>query len=229
MTEPSAEARVPRVLDEKGPAAPPRKNGELVFDRVWEGSIHRGGGEEIYAVVYTCDLRAFTALAAGLDLRLTTRVLNAFFDAMGEPILARGGEILKLIGDAILAVFPCTAAPVTHCLQAEAALTAAREGLANLARLDHRALGLEAPLTAGTALTVGELLYGNIGVANRLDFTVIGPAVNMAARLQGLGAQLGEPILMSDAFARRLAAPLRSLGRHALKGVPGTAEVFAPP
>jgi len=202
--------------------------GERAGKRVWEGSIHRGEGEEIFAVVYTCDLRGFTSLAAGMDLKRTTSLLNAFFDAMGEPILERGGEILKLIGDAILAVFPCSRAPVARCGQARAALEAAQQGLRNLAAVDTSALGDKTPLVAGAALTVGKVLYGNIGVSSRLDFTVIGPAVNVAARLQSLSPSLGEPLLMSSEIASRLDLPVRSLGHFALKGVPEKAEVFAP-
>ncbi len=201
--------------------------GSRAGGEVWDGSIRRGEGEAIFAVVYSCDLRGFTSLAAALDLNETTRLLNTFFDAMGGPVVARDGEILKFIGDGMLAVFPCEAGHVVDCAQANAALDAAREGLAALAAADHRSFGLDEPLSAGVALAIGEVLYGNIGVSERLDFTVVGPPVNMAARLQNLAAALGEPILMSAAVASRLSQEARSLGTFDLKGVPGRQEVLA--
>ncbi len=201
--------------------------GSRAGNEVWDGSIRRGQGETVFAVVYTCDLRGFTAMAASLDLAETTRLLNTFFDAMGGPVIAKGGEILKFIGDGLLAVFPCVEGRVVDCAQADAAVEAAHEGLNALAAADHRSFGLDQPLSAGVALAIGQVLYGNIGVADRLDFTVVGPPVNMAARLQNLGAALGQPILMSAGVAERLSLTTRSLGAFDLKGVPEQQRVFA--
>lgn len=192
--------------------------GQRAGAKVWDGTIRRGQGEVVHAVVYLCDLRGFTRIAAEQPTEATIALLNGYFDAMGGAVVRRGGEILKFIGDALLAIFPCEREQTGDCPNAAAALAAAEEGLAALAGLRLRAV---------VTLAVGELLYGNIGGANRLDFTVIGPAVNIAARLQGLAARLGEPILFGEPLARRLARPTRSRGLHSLKGA-GELEVFAP-
>jgi adenylate cyclase len=148
---------------------------------------------------------------------------------MGGALERHGGEILKFMGDALLAIFPCQHATAQGCTVAASALAAARDGLGALARLNERRRSERRPLlAAGVALSIGDVHYGNIGVADRLDFTVIGPAVNLAARIQGLTAGLGEPILLSGEVGHRLTAPARSCGRHALKGVEGLTEVFAP-
>ena len=138
----------------------------------------------------------------------------------------RGGEILKFIGDAVLAIFPL--ADEAACANALDAAIQAQESLHALDR-DQSATGAS-PLAVGIALHVGEVMYGNIGSASRLDFTVIGPAVNLASRIEGLCRDLGADILLSAAFAERLddGAPLESLGRHRLKGIDKPVEVFAP-
>lgn len=203
--------------------------GPRTGQRVWEGSIRRGHGETLFAVVFLCDLRGFTQLAAAQSLDETIAMLNDYFDAMGGALERHGGEILKFMGDALLAIFPCPHAAAQDCAVAASALAAARDGLASLAQLNaQRQASQRATLAAGVALSVGDVHYGNIGVADRLDFTVIGPAVNLAARIQGLTAGLGEPILLSGDIRRRLAEPTRSCGTHALKGVAGLTEVFAP-
>jgi adenylate cyclase len=203
--------------------------GHRTGSRVWAGTIRRGEGERLHALVYLCDLGGFTQLAATLPMDATMALLNDYFDAMGAAVVRHGGEILKFIGDALLAIFPCRPGAVEDCPSAAAALTAAEEGLATLAAINERRVAAAQPaLEARIALSVGELLYGNIGVPDRLDFTVIGPAVNLASRLQALAAILGEPVLLSAEVAARLARPLRSRGRHALKGVGQPVEVFAP-
>ncbi len=197
--------------------------------RVWDGTIQRGQGEAVYAIVFLCDLRGFTHLAAAQPLHETIAMLNGYFDAMGGALERHGGEILKFMGDALLAIFPCDRSAAHSCAMATAALAAARDGLAALTALNGKRLASGRPaLAAGVALSVGEVQYGNIGVADRLDFTVIGPAVNLAARIQGLTAGLGEPILLSGEICERLPQPTRSCGQHALKGVSGLTEVFAP-
>ncbi len=203
--------------------------GPRTSQRVWEGTIRRGHGEAVFAVVSICDLRGFTRLAATLPLPDTIPLLNAYFDAMGGAIQRQGGEILKFMGDALLAIFPCERAANRDCAPAGGALAAAQEGLAALDAYNHAHRGGGGPvLSAGVALAVGEVLYGNIGVADRLDFTVIGPAVNLASRLQALTSGLGERILVSDDVACRLAVPTRSRGHHRLKGIDAPVEVFAP-
>ncbi|TVQ29683.1 MAG: adenylate/guanylate cyclase domain-containing protein [Geminicoccaceae bacterium] len=197
--------------------------GERTGEWVLEGRIRRGDLERIEAVVWFLDMRDFTALAERLDPDRLIDRLNRFFEAFGAPIAAHGGEILKFIGDAMLAVFtgpadePCRA------------LAAARAGFANLDALNAALLGEGQPaIDCGLALHRGSLSYGNIGTATRLDFTVIGPAVNEAARLQRVGRDLGAPLILSASFAGACGAPTRSLGHHSVAGLERPIEVFAP-
>ncbi len=203
--------------------------GPRTAERVWEGSIRRGQGEQIYAIVYYCDLRGFTELAASRSLNETIALLNDYFDAIGGAVERHGGEILKFMGDALLAIFPCDSGAERNCRKASEALVAVEEGLAELAILnERRALEGKPLLRAGAALCVGDVLYGNIGVADRLDFTVIGPAVNLAARMQALCSELGAEILLSEEVCHRLPRATRSRGRFHLKGVREPVEVFSP-
>jgi adenylate cyclase len=155
--------------------------------------------------------------------------IAGIFDCLGDPVRAAGGEILKFLGDGVLAVFlPPDGANVA--VVTPAALAAACEILARVEELNatetaagNPALGLD------IALHAGDVTYGNIGTADRLDFTVIGPAVNEAARLEGLCKVLGKPILISKAFVQAAEAvrePLLSVGRHPLRGVREAQEVF---
>jgi adenylate cyclase len=148
---------------------------------------------------------------------------------MGEAVAAGGGEILKFLGDGILAVFlPRVGADMAAV--AAATLAAAQDMLARVDRLNEAEVAAGRPaLAVDIALHEGDVTYGNVGTADRLDFTVIGPAVNEATRLEGLCKELGRHLLVSDAVLR--AAPalrprLRSLGRHRLRGVREPREVF---
>jgi adenylate cyclase len=141
-------------------------------------------------------------------------------------IEAAGGEVLKFIGDGVLAIFPVAAGPAAACRAALAAAGAARAALAELnARL--RGQG-EAALRHGMALHLGEVQYGNIGSPTRLDFTTIGPAVNLTARLGTLARDLGRELVVSAAVAGHCPQGLVALGRFELRGVRERQEVFAP-
>lgn len=198
-----------------------RQSGE----RVLTGHIRRGSGETIRAVVWLSDLRGFTALSERLPGAALVALLNAYFDCVGGAIEKAGGEILKFIGDAVLAIFPLadSGALPEVSRKALAAALLAREGLAKL-----RAVPGGSALDFGTALHVGDVHYGNIGTANRLDFTVIGPTVNRTARLESLTSALGEPILVSGEIAAAIGDGVESAGYHRLKGVPEPVEVFRP-
>jgi adenylate cyclase len=199
--------------------------GRHAGERVLTGQIRRGSGETIRAVVWFSDLRGFTALSERLPGADLIALLNAYFDCVGAAIDAAGGEILKFVGDAVLAIFPLSdAAALPEVSRAAlAAALRAREGLAKL-----RAVPGGDVLDFGTALHVGEVLYGNIGTANRLDFTVIGPTVNLTARIESLTSATGEPILLSADLARAIGAGIESAGRHRVKGVAEPVEVFRP-
>ena len=196
--------------------------------RVLEGAITRGSGETIRAVIWFCDLRGFTALSQVLPREKLIELLNDYFGAMGSAVEAEGGEVLKFIGDAMLAVFPLNEGSDVGsiCGHALAALARAQEGLAacNAAR---EAVGLQL-IRCGIALHVGDVLYGNIGAPSRLDFTVIGPAVNLASRLQGVAAELDRTIVLSAEFVAASGVAAEPLGSHHLKGIDEAQSVFAP-
>jgi adenylate cyclase len=195
--------------------------------RVLAGTIRRGDAHPIHAVLWYCDLRGSTELAQQLEPDLLIETLNAFFSAMGGPVEDAGGDILKFIGDAMLAIFPVEELEYCH-VKAKRALTAAGEAQARLAALNEaRREAGQQPLACGIALHVGDVFFGNIGAPARLDFTVIGQAVNCAARIERLCKELNEPLLISGDLARHLDEPLQSRGAHMLQGIPDPVEVFA--
>ena len=155
--------------------------------------------------------------------------LNELFECQVPAIEAHGGEVLKFIGDGILAIFPIregVSGTVDACRNALAASRAATRGLdeLNVARVEAG----RSALAFGLALHVGDVAYGNIGGASRLDFTCIGPAVNLAARLESLTSQLDVPVVTSAAFARAVDAPMQAIGEYELKGVTERQQVFRP-
>lgn len=199
--------------------------------RVLDGQIRRGDGETIHAVVWYSDLRESTRLAGSLPQDAFFDLLNNYFECTAGAVLEAGGEVLLLIGDAVLAIFPI-AEPGEEANSCAAALGAARDAEARLARINRESAGLDlgrAPLAFGLALHIGDVIYGNIGVPERLQFTVIGPTVNEVARLESLTKDLRRPVLVSADFARCLPLAWDPLGTHSLKGVDGPREVFAPP
>jgi len=197
--------------------------GNNAAERVLAGSFLRGTGEAIEAAVWFCDMRGFTELADRRPAGEVVAILDRFFEAVAGPIPGHGGEVLKFVGDAVLAVFPVgTAGPADACRRA---LLAARAALAGVEALSGRD-GLP-DIGLGIALHVGEVMYGNIGARDRLDFTVIGAVVNEVCRVEPLCRTLG-PILLTEAFARHCTGAVESRGVHALKGVASPREVFVP-
>ncbi len=199
-------------------------------EQILTGAIRRGSAETLHAVVWFCDLRGFTRLSNELPREELIGLLNDYFDCVGPPLRNIGGQILKFIGDAVLAVVPLDEASREGAVRAcDAALVAAREALANLDTLNAaRAADGKPSIAFGIGLHVGGVMYGNIGTGDRLDFTVIGPAVNMAARLAALCRELDEPVIVSEYFSAASTAPLDALGAHALKGVGAAEQVFRP-
>ena len=193
--------------------------------RVIAGPLRRGIGETIEAALLFADLRGFTALSETNPPSVVISALDAWFDRIAGSVHAFGGEVLKFIGDGVLAIFPVAGGSRRGAC--DAALRAAAAARAGMARLDEtrRHEGLPA-LPFGVALHVGEMLWGNIGAADRLDFTAIGPAVNLVGRLQGLCRPLEKAVLVSGAFAAETAAPLISVGTHALRGIAAPCAVF---
>jgi adenylate cyclase len=198
-------------------------------ERILAGRIRRGDTEAIRAVIWLSDLRGFTELADRLPGTTVIAVLNRYFDCQIPPILERGGEVLKLMGDGLLAIFTVDneAAEAGVCSQA---LEAARDFRSRVAALkDPIGDGSIERLRFGLALHIGELLYGNIGGGNRLDFTSIGPAVNLAARLEKVSAELGRSVLVSADFARHCQGRLAPLGDFAFKGFAQRMNAFSLP
>jgi adenylate cyclase len=193
-------------------------------DRILAGRIFKGDIETIRAVIWFSDLRGFTAMSSMSTPREVIDALNELFEYQVPAIEKRGGEVLKFIGDGLLAIFPCADLDATAA-QCEAALEAAD---AVLAALDERNRTAVRRLEIGVALHVGEIAYGNIGGASRLDFTAIGAAVNVAARLEGVTSKLGRRLVVSGEVAELVKRPLDSLGSLELKGVSGPQPVFAP-
>jgi len=196
--------------------------------KVLAGQIRRGTGEELNVVLWSSDLRGFTERSDRLPGNRMIAILNALFDAQATAIHNHGGEILKFIGDGLLAIFPIDEAAQAD-VAAQNAMNAAMEALDAVGRLagDFVMTG-EPPLKIVVALHAGTAIYGNVGSAERLDFTVIGPAVNLVSRVEAVAKALHEPIVVSDDFARAWGGPLRSLGYHPLRGLVTPHELFAP-
>jgi class 3 adenylate cyclase len=195
--------------------------------RVLAGALRRGTGETIRAALFCADLRGFTALSEATEPTAMIATLDAWFDRVAGAVHAFGGEVLKFIGDGVLAIFPVTGQPAQACEAALRAVSAARAGMAHLDAV-RAGQGLP-PLPFGAAVHLGEILWGNIGAANRLDFTAIGPAVNLVSRLEGLCRPLGRWVLVSGAVAAETAMPLVPLGEHTLRGIAAPCAVFTLP
>jgi adenylate cyclase len=196
--------------------------------KVLAGQIRRGTGEEITAVLWWSDLRGFTERSDRLPGAQMIALLNALFDAQATAIASHGGEILKFIGDGLLAIFPIEPADKA-AIAARCALDAAIQAVEAARGLMHDpSLADEPPLEIVVALHIGTAIYGNIGAADRLDFTVIGPAVNLVSRIEAVAKALDQPIVVSDDFARAYDGPLKPLGRHELRGLATPHDLFAP-
>ena len=196
--------------------------------RVLAGPLRRDIGEIIQAALLYADLRGFTELSENSPPAAVIAALDAWFDRIAGAVHAFGGEVLKFIGDGVLAIFPIVGGePRGACDAALRAVSAARVGMAHLDQERIRQ-GLS-PLPFGVALHLGEMLWGNIGAADRLDFTAIGPAVNLVSRLEGLCRPLGKAVLVSGALAAETEVPLIALGTHDLRGIASPCAVFALP
>jgi class 3 adenylate cyclase len=196
--------------------------------RVLAAPLRRGVGETIQAALLYADLRGFTALSENHPPAEVISALDAWFDRIAGAVHAFGGEVLKFIGDGVLAIFPVVGeTPRSACEAALRAVSAARVGMAHLDEARNRQGS--PPLPFGAALHLGEMLWGNIGAADRLDFTAIGPAVNLVSRLEGLCRPLQRTVLVSGALAAETETPLIALGTHALRGIASPCAVFALP
>jgi adenylate cyclase len=199
--------------------------GSHASELVLAGATRRGSGTTVRAAIMICDLRDFTAISDNWPRDDVIDLLNGYFDAMSEPIARHGGEILKFIGDGLLAIFPLS--NPSACANLLRAVSEARQAMVALNE-KNRQTG-RAPLNYGTGVHVGDVMYGNIGSRTRLDFTVIGPAVNMASRLETLTKQLGRTVLLSRAFADfvKIDFDLERVGEYPVRGFSDPIELFA--
>jgi len=202
--------------------------GQGAGQRVLSGAVKRGDGTTIAAALWYCDLRGFTRMSEELPRDQVIGVLNDWFACMAAPVHARGGEVLKFIGDAMLAVFPMEHRDAE--IASNAALEAAREAVAAMEAHNIACIECGEPsVDFGIALHMGPVIFGNIGAPDRLDFTVIGPAVNRVVRIEEMCRKLQCGVLVSAEVARHCRAPLASIGRHDRRGVGTPVELFTLP
>jgi len=196
--------------------------GKLVLD----GQVRRGDVHEITAALMLVDLRDFTLMSDRLSPRAVIRMLNSYFDCVMPPVQAHGGEVVEIMGDGVLAIFQ-QSADRTAAEACGSALAAANAGLTALAERNQRHPAT--PLNAGIALHYGKVSYGNIGSGDRLDFTVIGPDVNMTARIERFCRELDRSLIMSEAFADTLNRPMWEIGHFELRGFAKMQRLFELP
>ena len=196
--------------------------GNNAGSRILAGQIRRGDTATIHAAIWLSDMRGFTRLADSLPPQTLVDMLNRYFDCQLPAIAKHGGEVLKFIGDGLLTIFPIAMGGENSREVCLSALAAAREARAAIAAANP----IEGSVRFGLALHLGEVSYGNIGSGNRLDFTCIGPAVNLAARIEKLTSELGRTILASDEFARHCSSQFVPLGEFELRGFGVARAVF---
>lgn len=200
--------------------------GRRAGERILAGDIVRGRGESLEAAIWFSDLRGFTAWSQHLPRDALLDLLNTHFDTVIGPIQEADGEVLKFMGDGVLAIFP-TDRGNDMAAACRAAFTAARTACREMSAVNTSRRAAGEPVARHIiALNAGAVSFGNVGAANRLDFTVIGPAVNLASRLTSLGKELGHDLILSAGFADRVDMPLQSLGHFELRGLPGEHEAF---
>jgi adenylate cyclase len=203
-----------------------REPSQLILD----GQVRRGDIRTITAALMLVDLRDFTLLSDNLPPRAVIRLLNDYFDCVFPAVRSHGGEVLEIMGDGVLAIFHQETGTGTGAAEAcRAALAAAREALAAIARRKDRALPDAPVLQAGIALHYGTASYGNIGSGDRLDFTVIGPDVNLTSRIEQFCRQLDRTLIMSQAFADQLGWPTLEIGHFELRGFAKLHRLFELP
>jgi adenylate cyclase len=196
--------------------------GRLILD----GQVRRGDVREITAALMLVDLRDFTQMSDRLKPRAVLRMLNGYFDCVMPPVQQHGGEVVEIMGDGVLAMFH--EGPERTAAEAcSSALAAATAGLAALAERNRKHPAT--PLQAGVALHYGTVSYGNIGSGNRLDFTMIGPDVNLTARIERLCRELDRSLIMSEAFSDTLHRPMWEIGHFELRGFSKMQRLFELP
>jgi adenylate cyclase len=186
--------------------------GNRAGERILGGQIRRGHTDTMHAAIWLSDLRGFTALSDRLPAEIVVKILNRYFDCQVSSIRSHGGEVLKFMGDGLLAVFPIDEYVGDTKQVCSRVLEAARESRASVDAMHFQVGEAVERFRFGVALHVGKILYGNIGGGNRLDFTCIGPAVNLAARLEKIAGRLNRTVVASAGFAGICAGGWTELG-----------------
>ncbi len=200
--------------------------GNSAGERIMGGQIRRGHADTMHAAIWLSDLRGFTALSDRLPAETVVDILNHYFDCQVSAIRTHGGEVLKFMGDGLLAVFPIAEADDDSRRVCGQVLEAARESRTSVAALNYPIGETVERFRFGVALHVGKILYGNIGGGNRLDFTCIGPAVNLAARLEKIAGRLNRTIVASEGFAGICAGGWGELGEFPIAGFAKPERVY---
>lgn len=206
-------------------------HGPLVGGRILSGTIKRGDGERLAAALWYSDLRNSTGLADQLSVESFLDLLNVYFDCAAGAVMEQGGQVLDIVGDAILAFFPTSGFPVGEEAACASALRAAANAQSRLAAMKAKGCPRAAEIAFGIGVHFGDVVFGNAGTAERLKFGVIGRAVNEVARNQDMTKLLGQPVIVSDAVAERAGTGqnyrLQSLGMHDLRGIPAARRLWA--
>ena len=198
--------------------------------KVLAGQIKRGDGQEIHAVIWFCDLRESTPLADSMSRWEFLGLLNEYFEAMAGAVLDHKGEVLRFIGDAALAIFPVADDGMSIEDACQAGVDAARDAIERMKEVNAvRVENGQRELGFGIGLHLGDVMYGNIGTANRIEFTVIGAAANEAARIESQTKTLGVTFLISQEVVKHLSGDWKSLGKFELRGVGNEIELFTDP
>ncbi|MFC0241978.1 adenylate/guanylate cyclase domain-containing protein [Rhodopseudomonas telluris] len=195
--------------------------------RILAGQIRRGHADMLRTAIWLSDLRGFTALSDRLPPEVMVKLLNAYFDCQVGPILRHGGEVLKFMGDGLLAVFPIADDRVDEVDVCARMLAAAHECRVNVAAMNYiEGNHVIESFRFGVALHVGQVLYGNIGGGNRLDFTCVGPAVNLAARLERIAGRLGRTVVASSDFINLCGDGFVEIGEFPIDGLSHAERVY---
>lgn len=204
--------------------------GRISGSNVLAGLVERGDGRLIECVLWLSDLRGSTAMATALDLHEYFSVINEYFDCTAGSVLDHGGEVLKFIGDSVMAIFPIEEGTRPASDMANAAIATAREAMSRGALVNHRRAenGLP-PISFGIGLHAGSVIYGNVGTARRLDLTVTGPAANEVQRLESVCKSRSLPLVISGQFRALYRGDLVPLGSEPAVGIDGELEIFTLP
>jgi adenylate cyclase len=200
--------------------------GNRAGERILGGQIRRGHADTMHAAIWLSDLRGFTALSDRLPAETVVDILNGYFDCQVSAIRTHGGEVLKFMGDGLLAVFPIDEYVGDIQQVCSQVLEAARESRASVDAMHYPIGEAVERFRFGVALHVGRILYGNIGGGNRLDFTCIGPAVNLAARLEKIAGRLNRTIVVSEGFAGICVGGWIDLGEFPIAGFSKAERVY---